>query len=124
MLGSIILLVGSIGGGTNYLTLVLGIVLFLIGLLHWGDLFRVFSIPGIILASVALLLATSALFRTWGIAIPYIEARTGIGPYLSIVGSATALYGSSRVKGKNWRASRRPWDDGEERYTPEDIIWR
>ena len=117
-LGSIVLLVGSfIGGGLNLITLALAIALLALSLLHWGKSLMIYSIPGIAMAAVALLVSVVNVLPTWGVSIWNLQGRAGIGPYLSIIGSVIALYGASRKVG---------FETGllEPEHTPEDVVWR
>jgi hypothetical protein len=83
-------------GPNNVLTLGLSIVLIVIALLHSGKAGKVYSIPCIVLSAIALLVSLATLLETWGIDIRYVQADEGVGPYLSAIGAAVALYGSRR----------------------------
>ena len=97
MSGSLILLVGScIGTGTCRPNVGLAITLLVIGLLHWGNNLRPYSAFGTGIAAVALIIGIGSLLTTWGMGLPFLKARPGLGPYLSILGSIIAIYGASR----------------------------
>ena len=103
LLGSALLIVGSFStiadsglDANGGLTLGLSVALIVIALVHRGKAGKRYSIPGIVLSAVALLISIAALLETWGVTIGYIQAEEGVGPYLSAIGAAVALYGSRR----------------------------
>ena len=106
LLGSALLIVGSFStladsglGANSGLTLGLSVALIVIALVHRGQAGKRYSIPGIVLSAVALLISIAALLETWGVTTGYIQAEEGVGPYLSAIGAAVALYGSRRKVG-------------------------
>ena len=100
-LGSALLMVGSLStiaesgvGPNSALTLGLSVVLIAVTLLHDSRPGRVYSIPAAVLSAIAFLAGLATLAHTWGLVIPYVQAEAGVGPYLSAIGSAVALYGA------------------------------
>ena len=56
--------------------------------------------------------------RPGGVDLPLLQARTGIGPYLSVLGSVIAAYGASLRVTLSYQVR---FHDLEDRYNPEDF---
>ena len=101
-LGAALVIIGAFStmadsgiGANSVLILGLGVLLLILAFTQEGRGRTRARIPDVGLSALALVVSLATLLETWGVDLRFVRAHAGVGPYLSAIGAAIALYGST-----------------------------